>query len=479
MGNKDILIVEDESDIRELITDILKEEGFNPRTTSNSTEAFELINERVPTAVILDIWLQGSDLDGLGILEIIKKRYPLMPVLVISGHGTIQTAVTAIKLGAFDYLEKPFTQDKLLIVLKRACESSKLKRENIDLKLKVIGKTDIVGVSQAVNKLKQQIEKIAPTSGRVMIRGRVGSGKELTARCIHKKSKYSNGPFIVFSPSGMSLDRIEQDLLGEPEKHDSVGAFTRRSSVFEAANNGSIYIDEVGDLPLSIQGKLLKIIQNETLERVSGSSIKLNLRIITSSSKDLKKEVALGNFREDLYYRLNVIPLEVPSLEEHKDDIPLLITHFIHQLVKASGLRYREFSDDAIATLQTYNWPGNVRELKNVVEWTMIMNPMQKEEDKIIKSDMLPSSVSSTSVSVGPTTTNTSDIMLLPLREAREIFEKQYLSAQMSRFNNNISKTSAFVGMERSALHRKLKLLNIHSMIKKDSDVEDIFPESC
>jgi len=468
----DVLVIDDEADICELMSEILKEEGFSPRVARNSTEAFDKISQKVPGAIILDIWLQGSEIDGLGILEVVKRRYPLMPIIVISGHGTIQTAVTAIKLGAYDYIEKPFTHDKLIILLKRACESSKLKRENIDLKAKVVDRTEIVGTSSCINKLKNQIERIAPTSGRVLITGNVGVGKELFARVLHKKSKNANGPFVLFSPTGLTCEKIQQELLGEAEKNDLNGVFVKRTSLIEAANNGTLYIDEVSDLTQVVQTKLLKVVQDQCLEK-NGKMTKLDIRIIAATSKNLQSLVKEGKFREDLYYRLNVIPLNIPDLANRKEDIPLLVSHFVQQLIKSSGLKHREFSPEAISTLQAYNWPGNIRELRNVVEWSMIMNPLN-DQDKIIRPDMLPQSITSYSSGLIANAENLIDIMSLPLREAREIFEKQYLTSQMSRFNNNISKTSAFVGMERSALHRKLKLLNIHGNKFKLDEGEDI-----
>lgn len=465
----DVLIIDDEADIRELISDILKDEGFSPRTAANSTTAFKLIAEKPPSAIILDIWLQGSDLDGLGILEIVKKRYPLMPIIVISGHGTIETAVSAIKMGAYDYLEKPFSHDKLMIVLKRACETAKLKRENIDLKSKVIDKTELIGASSVTLKLKSDIEKVAPTSGRVMLHGEMGSGKELAARLIHKKSKKFNGPFIVLSPSCMQAGRIQQELFGEPEHHDVNGVFTKRLSILEAANNGTLYIDEVSELPLVVQIKLLKFLQDQILEKPSlNKTIKLDIRLITATSKNLLTEINQGKFRQDLYYRLNVVPIKVPSLSERKDDIPLLVKYFVKQLAKFAGFKEREFTDEAIAALQAYNWPGNIRQLRNIIEWTLIMNPISAGNE-LVKPDMLPQDILVNSVTISKPDTNL-DMMSMPLREAREVFERQYLSAQMSRFNNNISKTSSFVGMERSALHRKLKLLKIHSIGNKIRD---------
>lgn len=467
----DILVIDDEADIRDLISDILKDEGFTSRVAANSTQAFKAISEKLPSAIILDIWLQDSDLDGLGILEIVKKQYPLMPVVVISGHGTIETAVSAIKMGAYDYLEKPFTHDKLMIVLRRACEAARLKRENIDLKSKVIDKTEFVGTSAITTRLKSEIEKVAPTSGRIMITGAVGSGKELAARLIHKKSKRANGPFIVFSPISVNPVKIQQDLFGEFERLESTNLFDKRISILEAANNGTLYIDDVGELPMNAQNKLLKFLRDQTLTK-GNKSIKLDVRLITSATKDLESEIVQGKFRQDLYYRLNVVPLNVPLLADRKEDIPLLVKYFVKQLSKFSGLKEREFSDEAIAAIQAYNWPGNVRQLRNVIEWSLIMNPPSSTSasDKI-RSDMLPQEVINNSVNISKPDSNL-DMMSMPLREAREVFERQYLTAQMNRFNSNISKTSTFVGMERSALHRKLKTLNIHTGNSKFSDEE-------
>ncbi len=476
---QDVLIIDDELDIRDIISDILKDEGYSSRVAANSTQAFKSIEEKVPGAIILDIWLQGSELDGLGILEIVKKRYPLMPVIVISGHGTIETAVNAIKMGAYDYLEKPFTHDKLMIVLRRAWESSKLRRENLDLRSKVIDKTELIGNSSVTSKLKSDIEKVAPTAGRVMIHGEIGSGKELAARLIHKKSKKANGPFIVFSPTCMPTDRIQQELFGDSERQDNNGMFSKRLSVLEAANNGTLYIDEVSDLPIVAQIKLLKFLQDQVIDKqVQGKQVKLDVRFITATTKNMQSEIASGKFRQDLYYRLNVVPIKIPSLSERKDDVTLLVKYFIKQLAKFSGLKEREFSDETIAALQAYNWPGNVRQLRNIIEWTLIMNPVYANGNDIVKPDMLPSDVLSNGVTISKPDTNI-DMMSMPLRDAREVFERQYLSAQMRRFNNNISKTSSFVGMERSALHRKLKLLNIHTSNSKilEDEMDNVFEE--
>ncbi|KAJ6644970.1 putative response regulator NtrX-like [Pseudolycoriella hygida] len=462
----DILVIDDEVDIRDLVSDILKDEGFTSRSAADSTQAFKMIQDRVPSAIILDIWLQGSELDGLGILEIVKKRYPLLPVIIISGHGTIETAVSAIKMGAYDYLEKPFSHHKLMILLKRACEVSKLKRENINLKSKVIDKTELIGNSPITAKLKMDIDKIALTTSRVLIQGTIGSGKELAARLIHKHSKRVNGPFVVFSPICMSTEKISQELFGGV---DSQGV--KRPSVLEVANNGTLYIDEITALPTSLQIKLLKFLQEQICDKSSNKTTKLDVRLITATSQDIQEEVEKGNFLGDLYHRLNVTFLKVPSLYERKDDIPILVKYFIKQLSKFSGLKMREFSEETIAALQTYNWPGNIRQLRNMVEWTLIMNPVSSNNNDVIKPHMIPAEILVNGSSFSKQGEDV-DIMSMPLREAREVFERQYLATQMNRFNNNISKTSSFVGMERSALHRKLKLLNLHIPSSKFNDEE-------
>jgi len=460
MSSIEVLIVDDEEDIRNLSAAILKDEGFSPKVAANSTQALKILAEKPVSAVILDIWLQGSEMDGLGILEVIKKRYPLMPVIIISGHGTIETAVNAIKMGAYDYLEKPFNNDKLVILLKRACEVTKLKRENIDLKSKVIDKTELIGDSSVTLKYKAEIEKAANSSSRIMVHGKIGSGKELTARLIHKKSKRVNNPFIIFSPTGMTLEKINQELFGELEKQENNNN-NKRPTILEFANNGTLYIDEVSNIPVPIQVKLLKFLKDQTIKKSDGKTIKVDIKIITGTSKNIQEEVNSGKFLEDLYHRLNVSSLKVPSLYERKEDIPLLVRYFVKQLSKFSGLKERNFAEETVAALQSYEWPGNIRQLRNVVEWTLIMNPITAGSNEVIKPYMIPSEILANSVNLTKLE-DSFDMLSMPLREAREVFERQYLSAQMSRFNNNISKTSSFVGMERSALHRKLKLLSLH-----------------
>ncbi|WP_341757630.1 sigma-54 dependent transcriptional regulator [Candidatus Tisiphia endosymbiont of Ditula angustiorana] len=463
----DVLVVDDEADIRDLVSDILKEEGFTTKTAANSIQTFKILQERTPSAIILDIWLQGSELDGLGILEIVKKRYPLMPVIVISGHGTIETAVNAIKMGAYDYLEKPFSHDKLVILLKRACEAAKLKRENLDLKSKVIDKTELIGNSHITAKLKSDIEKAALATSRVLIQGKIGSGKELAARLIHKKSKRANAPFVIFSPICMDPDRVHQELFEGIENQGII-----RPSILEIVNNGTLYINEISGLPVSVQVKLLKFVQDQMFHKVGGSkAIKLDIRIIAATSKVIQEEISKGELLEDLYHRLNVISLKIPSLYDRKDDMSVLVKYFVRQLAKFSGLKAREFSDETIAALQVYSWPSNIRQLRNVIEWTLIMNPLSSNNNEVIKPSMIPPEILVNNASSAKQEDNV-DMMTMPLREAREVFERQYLAAQMYRFNNNISKTSSFVGMERSALHRKLKLLHLHIPNNKFNEEE-------
>jgi two-component system nitrogen regulation response regulator NtrX len=453
-----ILVIDDEEDIRNLVSEILVDAKFEVRTAQDSSKALALIQEKSPSAIILDIWLQNSELDGLGILEIVKKKYPIIPVIVISGHGTISTAITAIKMGAFDYIEKPFTQEKLLIVLKRACETAKLRKENIELKSQVINKNEMIGESTAISRIRADINKISATSSRVLIVGPIGSGKELTARLIHKHSKSAAGPFVTYSPTGLLPNNVHNDLFGCATKNMN-GEYDL--SILEMANNGTLYIDEVGNLPSQSQDKLLKFLQDSIIER-NGKKIKLNIRMICSSTKDLLEEIKKEKLKKDLYHRLSVVQISIPSLFERKEDIPLLVEYFAQYLSKASSLKYRSFSEESIIMLQSYNWPGNIRQLKNAIEWALIMNPLLDSENDIIRADMLPPEIANEGNTISKPENNV-DIMSMPLREAREVFERQYLVAQMSRFNNNISRTSSFVGMERSALHRKLKLLKIHS----------------
>jgi two-component system nitrogen regulation response regulator NtrX len=457
-----VLIIDDEADIRNLISDVLQDEEYETRVASTDLEAFSMLDDKVPTAVILDIWLQGSELDGLGILEIIKKKYPYLPVIMISGHGNIETAVKALKMGAYDYIEKPFTEDKLLIIVKRACEFAKLQKENSELRMYTTESNKLVGNSNQMSLLKQMILKIAPTSSRVLVTGPNGSGKKLVAKLIHEKSKRKNQPFIVFNAAGMSEERAQLELFGEESK--DIFSTPRKVGVLELANMGTLFLDEITDLPLNVQSKILNFLQSHSFARNGGKNmVKLDVRIVSSTSKDLKKEIDKGNFREDLFYRLNVVQVAVPSLVERKEDIQILSEFFMNYFHEVAGFPMRQLSTDAIVALQSYSWPGNVRQLRNVIEWLLIMTGA--ENDKLITAAMLPpelTSVEAISDSNNKVEVNSNlDTIDLPLREAREVFEKQYLSTQLIRFDHNITKMAMAIGMERSALHRKLKTLEI------------------
>ncbi|HFB2048547.1 MAG: sigma-54-dependent Fis family transcriptional regulator [Hyphomicrobiaceae bacterium] len=452
----DILVVDDEADIRELVSGILEDEGHACRLARDSDEALLAIEARKPHLVFLDIWLQGSRLDGLEVLSIIRKVHPDLPVVVISGHGNIETAVTAIKRGAYDYIEKPFKADRLLLVTMRALEALQLRREVQHLKDRSPQNSDIIGKSSVINALRTQIEKVAPTNSRILIRGGSGSGKELAARFLHASSARSDGSFVVLNAAAMAPDRVEEELFGI--EANTGGA--RKVGALEEAHGGTLYIDEVADMPLETQGKILRVLVEQKFLRIEGvQKVSVDVRIISSTAHNLEQTMADGRFRKDLYHRLNVVPLRIPSLAERCEDIPLLVEHFIQQITESSGLATRIIGEDAIAILQGHDWPGNVRELRNNIERLMIM--AGGSADTTITAEMLPDEISS---NVPLTGNNGSELLMsLPLREAREIFERDYLLSQISRFGGNISRTAEFVGMERSALHRKLRALGVSS----------------
>jgi two-component system, NtrC family, nitrogen regulation response regulator NtrX len=451
----EILVVDDEEDIRDLIAGILRDEGFETRVAGDSESALGAVRQRRPQLVVLDIWLQGSRLDGIQVLDTLKREQPDLPVVMISGHGTIETAVASIKKGAYDFIEKPFKADRLIHVVGRALEAARLKREVQELKLKAGDETELVGVSSAVSQIRQAVEKIAPTNSRVFITGPSGSGKELLARLIHARSRRAANAFVAVNCATMEPDRIETELFGV-ESADG----TRKTGLLELAHNGTLYLDEVDDMPLETQGKVLRVLVDQTFTRVGGATrVQVDARVISSTSMDLRAEIETGNFREDLYHRLNVVPVRVPSLAERRDDIPMLVAHFMKRLSAASGLAMREIGDDAMAVLQAHNWPGNVRQLRNIVERLLIL--ATDDTTRAISADLLPSDLGATTPWGG---TGRSDLVIsLPLREAREIFERDYLVAQINRFGGYISRTAAFIGMERSALHRKLKSLGVGS----------------
>jgi two-component system, NtrC family, nitrogen regulation response regulator NtrX len=452
----DILVVDDEADIRDLVSGILEDEGHRCRLARDSDEALRAIEERRPQLVILDIWLQGSRLDGLEVLSVIKKVHPDLPVVIISGHGNIETAVTAIRRGAYDYIEKPFKADRMLLVTMRALEASQLRREVKQLKERSTHSAEMIGKSAAINQLRTQIERVAPTNSRVLIRGSSGAGKEIAARFMHGKSARADGPFVVLNAAAMAPDRVEEELFGT---EDRTGG-PRKVGALEEAHGGTLYIDEVADMPLETQAKVLRVLVEQKFLRVEGSQkVSVDVRIISSTSRDLERDMTEGRFREDLYHRLNVVPLRVPSLAERREDIPDLTTYFIQQVAQTSGLAPRKIGEDAIAVLQAHDWPGNVRELRNNIERVMILTG--GEPDSTITAEMLPQEIGS-NVPL-PVNGGSEHLMSLPLREAREIFEREYLLSQIKRFGGNISRTAEFVGMERSALHRKLRALGVSS----------------
>ena len=452
----DVLIVDDEPDIRELIAGVLEDEEYTVRSAATAEKALEEVRMRAPGLVILDVWLQGSDMDGLSLLKYLKSIDPLIPVIVISGHGNIETAVAAIRRGAYDFIEKPFKADRLIHLVERALESTELKRENASLRTMVVSSDDWIGTSPAATALRTSIGKVGPTNSRIMIYGPAGAGKELTARLIHAHSMRDNGPFVVVNAANIAPDKMEQELFGE-EDHDGR---PRRIGLFEKAHDGTLLLDEVADMPLGTQNKILRVLTEQRFQRVGGKSdVRVNVRVMSASTKDLKEEIEAKRFREDLYYRLSVVPIKVPSLAERRDDIPALVEHFTTRIADSSGLNARSFSSEAIAVLQSMEWPGNVRQLKNLVERILILSP--HDAKRPISVDELPQERPALEGRSGPA--GSAELVGLSLRDAREQFEREYLTLQITRFDGNISRTAEFIGMERSALHRKLKALGVNA----------------
>ena len=453
----DILVVDDEADIRDIVSGILSDEGHGTRTAKNSDEALAAIEARRPHLVFLDIWLQGSRLDGLQLLKVVKEQNPQLPVVMISGHGNVETAVSAIKLGAYDFIEKPFKADRLVLVADRALEASRLKRELTDLKTRAGATTRIVGKSSITNQLRQVIERVAPANSRILITGPSGCGKELAARAIHEASNRASGPFVVINAATITPDSMETKLFGV----EAGDGRPRKIGALEEAHGGTLYIDEVGDMPRETQGKILRVLVDQNFQRVGGSArVTVDVRIISSSSKDLTTAIQDSTFREDLFHRLAVVPVRVPSLAERREDIPALIEYFMDHVSATSGMARRAIGTDAMAILQSHDWPGNIRQLRNNVERLMILST--GDPDAEISPEMLPSEIGALVPST-PSGSGGEKLMSLPLREAREVFEREYLIAQINRFGGNISRTAEFIGMERSALHRKLKSLAIDS----------------
>lgn len=462
---QDILIVDDEADIRELVAGILSDEGYGTRLAKDGTEALSAIKFRQPNLVILDVWLGDADRDGIRILEMIKRDHPYVPVIMMSGHATIETAVSAIKRGAYDFIEKPFEAERMLLVISRALDTAKLRRENEELKVKT-GGNELIGTSTAMVHIRQLIEKVACNNSRVFIGGAAGSGKEVVARLIHQHSKRSNLPFTSINCSAIHPDHIEAELFGtEIVGHDE--ALPRKIGLIERAHGGTLYLNEIMDLPLPIQSKLIRVLQEGGFCRLGDNQkIEVDVRIIAATSKCVAEEIREGRFRQDLYDRLSVVPIELPALTERLTDIPELVLHFMQLASRAHGRSARVFSAEALIMMQSYTWPGNIRQLKNVVEWVLLMAPGDHRQP--VACSMLPPEIRS-DVKM-PDVSNPS-IVVMPLREAREAFEREYLLAQVNRFGGNISKTARFIGMERSALHRKLRALGVHEG-RTDSDDE-------
>jgi two-component system nitrogen regulation response regulator NtrX len=451
----DILVVDDEVDIREIVSGILSDEGHETRTAHDSDSALAAISDRVPRLVFLDVWMQGSRLDGLGLLDEIKNRHPELPVVMISGHGNIEMAVNAIRRGAFDFIEKPFKADRLILIAERALENSQLKREVRDLKRRTGDTAELIGTSVAVSQLRQTIDKVAPTNSRVMIFGPSGAGKELVARLIHRKSSRAEGPFVALNAATITPERMEIALFGT----EGTPGQPRKTGALEEAHRGILYLDEIGEMPRETQNKILRVLVEQQFERVGGSKrVKVDVRIISSTAYNLEKMIAENRFREDLYHRLSVVPVKVPPLSDRREDIPFLVDIFMRQICDHAGIRPRKIGDDALAILQAHDWPGNLRQLRNNIERLLIL-AQSDGPDSAINADMLPADVLDTMPKVS--STGDQHIMTLPLREAREMFERDYLIAQINRFGGNISRTAEFVGMERSALHRKLKTLGV------------------
>jgi two-component system nitrogen regulation response regulator NtrX len=453
----DILIVDDEADIRDLVAGILQDEGYKTRVARDADSALKEIEARRPSLLVLDVWLLGSRLDGIEILKQVKRDHPDLPVVMISGHGTIETAVGAIKVGAYDFIEKPFKTDRLLLVIERALEAARLRRENQELRLRAGYDGELLGNSAAINLVRQTIEKVAPTGSRVLITGPAGSGKEVVARLLHASSRRADGPFIALNAATLDPSRVEIELFGSEGGPDSAS----KVGVFEQAHGGTLFLDEVADMPYETQGRIVRVLVDQTFERIGGiNKVQVDVRVVSSSSRDLRAEIDARHFREDLFHRLNVVPIRVPGLAERRDDIPLLAAHFMSRLAQVSGLAERRIGDDAMAALQAHDWPGNVRQLRNIVERMLIL--ASDDVHAAITADMLPPEVGQSQPAL-MRDGGREHVMSLPLRDAREVFERDYLLAQITRFGGNISRTAAFVGMERSALHRKLKSLGVQT----------------
>lgn len=458
----DVLIVDDERDIRELVAGVLSDEGYECRTAGDSSAALAAIDARRPSLVLLDVWLHGSPMDGLEVLDAIKQREPDLPVIIFSGHGNIDTAVAAVARGAVDFLEKPFETERLLLMVTRATTTQNLRRNIVGLKQGFAHGEEFTGNSGAVNQVRATLKRVAGTGSRVLITGPAGSGKEVAARLLHRWSNRADHAFVIVNSARITPERFEQELFGEEADGKLV-----RPGLLELADGGTLYLDEVADMPLSTQARILRVLTEQSFVRVGGNrQIGVDVRVVSSTSRDLRREIEEKRFREDLFYRLNVVPVAVPALADRREDIPMLAEHFFTRYSAEQGIQPPEISAEALAVLQSYDWPGNVRQLRNVVERTVILSP--RENFKIVEPEMLPGEVLGEG---SGEKSNFSTLMGAPLREARESFEREYLSVQIRRFSGNISRTATFIGMERSALHRKLKLLGIGDRKLEDGEM--------
>jgi two-component system, NtrC family, nitrogen regulation response regulator NtrX len=459
----DILIVDDERDIRELVAGVLSDEGYDCRTAGDSQSALDAVDQRRPSLVLLDVWLHGSPMDGLEVLDAIKAREPELPVIVFSGHGNIDTAVSAIGRGAVDFIEKPFEAEQLLHLVARATETERLRRENAQLRQGFTSADEFTGNSAAINQVRATLKRVANTGSRLLISGPAGAGKEVAARLLHSWSSRAAGAFVSVNSARITPERFEEELFGEEADGNLL-----RPGLLEKADGGTLYLDEVADMPVSTQARILRVLTEQAFVRVGGNrQIRVDVRVVSSTSRDLELEIAEGRFREDLFYRLNVVPIAVPSLSDRREDIPALVNHFFARYARDQGILPPEVGLDAMTALQAYDWPGNVRQLRNVVERTIILTPRERLER--IEIDMLPPELLSERLQGD---SRMSALMGVPLREARENFEREYLKVQIRRFSGNISKTAGFIGMERSALHRKLKLLGMGERREEEEDVE-------
>jgi len=460
----EILIVDDERDIRDLVAGVLSDEGYECRTAGDSEAALAAIDARRPSLVLLDVWLHGSPMDGLEVLDAVKAREPGLPVIIFSGHGNIDTAVAAISRGAMDFIEKPFEAERLLHLVGRATETERLRRENERLRQDFPIGEEFTGSSSAINQVRATLKRVANTGSRLLISGPAGAGKEVAARLLHSWSARADNAFVCVNSARITPERFEQELFGE----ESEGSLVR-PGLLEMADGGTLYFDEVADMPLSTQARILRVLTDQAFVRVGGTrQIRVDVRVVSSTSRDLEKEISERRFREDLFYRLNVVPVSIPALRERRDDIPALIEHFFARYSNEQGVAPPEITDEAMTALQAYEWPGNVRQLRNVVERTVIMSPREKLSR--IEAEMLPPEIFNNRVQSDG---GVSLMMSAPLREARESFEREYLRVQIRRFSGNISKTASFIGMERSALHRKLKLLGMSEKREAEEEAEE------